>query len=83
MVQWSDGELDNYVGTTTSALGTEARIQNPNGLWTHNTAMTTGNFTPNHRTDDLVVRWSDGETTMYVDTGMSTLGTEHNLVPHA
>ncbi|OLZ71675.1 hypothetical protein AV521_10930 [Streptomyces sp. IMTB 2501] len=83
MVQWSDGELDNYVGTTTSALGTEARIQNPNELWTHNTVMTTGNFTPNHRTDDLVVRWSDGETTMYADTGMTTLGTEHNLVPHA
>jgi hypothetical protein len=45
--------------------------------------MTTGNFTTNHRTDDLVIRWSDGETTMYVDTGMSTLGTEQNLVPHA
>ncbi|MGW3193929.1 trypsin-like serine peptidase [Streptomyces sp. NPDC001118] len=83
MVQWSDGELDNYVGTTASALGTEARIQNSNELWTHNTVMTTGNFTPNHRTDDLVVRWSDGETTMYTDTGKNTLGTEHNLVPHA
>ncbi|MFC4326495.1 hypothetical protein ACFPC0_01345 [Streptomyces andamanensis] len=44
MVQWSDGELDNYVGTTTSALGTEARIQNPNDLWTHNAVMTTGSF---------------------------------------
>ncbi|MGW7529708.1 trypsin-like serine peptidase [Streptomyces sp. NPDC054783] len=83
MVQWSDGELDNYVGTTTSALGTEARIQNRNRLWTQNTVMTTGDFTPNHRTDDLIVRWSDGETTLYADTGMSTLGTEHNLVPKA
>ncbi|MGW7819987.1 trypsin-like serine peptidase [Streptomyces puniciscabiei] len=83
MVQWSDGELDNYVGTTTSALGTEARIQNRNRLWTHNTVMTTGDFTPNHRTDDLIVRWSDGETTLYADTGRGTLGTEHNLVPKA
>ncbi|WP_229859889.1 trypsin-like serine peptidase [Streptomyces anandii] len=83
MVQWSDGELDNYVGTTTAALGTEARIQNSNSLWTHNTVMTTGDFTHNHRTDDLVIRWSDGETTLYADTGVSTLGTEHNLVPHA
>ncbi|GHI06198.1 hypothetical protein Scel_45190 [Streptomyces cellostaticus] len=83
MVQWSDGELDNYVGTTPSALGTETRIQDANGLWTHNTVMTTGNFSDNHRTDDLVVRWSDGETTMYVNTGMNTLGTERNLVPHA
>ncbi|MGW7824817.1 hypothetical protein ACWGLF_43865 [Streptomyces puniciscabiei] len=83
MVQWSDGELDNYVGTSTSALGTEARIQNRNRLCTDNTVMTTGDFTPNHRTDDLIVRWSDGETTLYADTGMSTLGTEHNLVPKA
>jgi V8-like Glu-specific endopeptidase len=83
MVQWKDGELDNYVGTSVSALGTEARIQNPNGLWTHNTVMTTGSFTGDHRTDDLVVRWSDGETTMYTDTGMDHLGTEENLVPHA
>ncbi|WP_234384750.1 trypsin-like serine peptidase [Streptomyces sp. MMG1121] len=83
MVQWPDGELDTYVNTTTSALGTESRIQNPNGLWTRNTVMTTGDFTSDHRTDDLVVRWSDGETGMYVDTGKSTLGTEQTLVPHA
>ncbi|MFF9406422.1 trypsin-like serine peptidase [Streptomyces anandii] len=83
MVQWSDGELDNYVGTTTSALGVEARIQNPNDLWMHNTVMSTGDFTSNHHTDDLIIRWSDGETTMYIDTGLGHLGTERNLVPHA
>ncbi|MFI9720012.1 FG-GAP-like repeat-containing protein [Streptomyces sp. NPDC052396] len=83
MVQWSDGELDNYVGTTTAGLGNEARIQDANSLWTHNTVMTTGNFTANGRTDDVVVRWSDGETTMYMDTTANHMGTEENLVPHA
>ncbi|MFE1914470.1 trypsin-like serine peptidase [Streptomyces anandii] len=83
MVQWSDGELDNYVGTTTSGLGAEQRIKDPNSLLTHNTVMTAGNFTGNHYTDDLVIRWSDGETTMYVDTGAVHLGTEENLVPKA
>ncbi|MEV5873626.1 FG-GAP-like repeat-containing protein [Streptomyces sp. NPDC052101] len=83
MVQWSDGELDNYVGTSASALGSESRVQDHNELWTHNTVMATGNFTANHRTDDLVVRWSDGETTMYADTGKDHLGTEQKLVPHA
>ncbi|MQY38971.1 hypothetical protein SRB17_69860 [Streptomyces sp. RB17] len=80
MVRWTDGELDNYVGTTTSGLGTEQRIQNPNGLWTHDDAMTTGDFTGNGRTDDLVIRWSDGETTMYTDTPASRLGAGHMLV---
>ncbi|WP_241740869.1 trypsin-like serine protease [Streptomyces sp. L2] len=83
MVRWTDGELDNYVGTTTSGLGTEQRILNPNKLWTHDTVMTTGDFTSNRRTDDLVIRWSDGETTMYPDTHADHLGPEHNLVPRA
>lgn len=80
MVRWVDGELDNYVGTTTSGLGKEQRILDPNKTWTHDTAMTTGDYTGNGRTDDLVIRWSDGETTMYTDTGAAQLGTEHMLV---
>ncbi|MHB9860290.1 trypsin-like serine peptidase [Streptomyces sp. YIM S03343] len=80
MVRRADGEFDNYVGTTTSGLGTERRIPNPNKLWTRDTAMTTGAYTGNGRTDDLVIRWSDGETIMYTDTGATALGTEHTLV---
>ncbi|MFD9285796.1 hypothetical protein ACFWD7_53070, partial [Streptomyces mirabilis] len=75
-----DAALDNYVGTTTSGLGGEHRILDPNGLWKHDAAMTTGDFTGNGRTDDLVIRWSDGETTMYADTLANQLGTEHMLV---
>ncbi|WKX69193.1 FG-GAP-like repeat-containing protein [Streptomyces sp. XD-27] len=80
MVSWTDGELDNYVGTSTSGLGKEHRILEPNKTWEHNTVMTTGNFTPNGRTDDLLIRWSDGETTMYNDTGAGRLGKENTLV---
>ncbi|MFF3405458.1 trypsin-like serine peptidase [Streptomyces sp. NPDC002742] len=72
--------LDNYAGTTTSGLGGEHRILDPNGLWKHDAAMTTGDFTGNGRTDDLVIRWSDGETTMYTDTLADRLGTERMLV---
>ncbi|MFF4017230.1 trypsin-like serine peptidase [Streptomyces sp. NPDC001843] len=80
MVRWTDGELDNYAGTTTSGLGTEQRILNTNETWSPDTAMTTGDYTGNNRTDDLVIRWSDGETTMYTDTLADHLGTEHMLV---
>lgn len=80
MVRWTDGELDNYVGTTASGLGSEQRILNSNKLWTNDDAMTTGDFTGNGFTDDLVIRWSDGETTMYTDTLANQLGTEHMLV---
>ncbi|MFJ7149074.1 trypsin-like serine peptidase [Streptomyces sp. NPDC100445] len=80
MVRWTDGELDQYAGTGTSGLGKEQRLLNKNALWTHDTVMTTGEFTGNGRTDDLVVRWSDGETTMYTDTRAAHLGTEDTLV---
>nr|WP_237533558.1 FG-GAP-like repeat-containing protein [Streptomyces sp. SID685] len=83
MVRWTDGELDNYVGITISDLGKEQRLLNPNKLWPHDTVMTTGDFTSNDRTDDLVIRWSDGETTLYSDTRVDHLGSEHNLVPQA
>ncbi|MFF7188873.1 FG-GAP-like repeat-containing protein [Streptomyces sp. NPDC008222] len=83
MVQRPDGELDNYVGTTASGLGTKVRIKNPHGLWTHGTVVTAGNYTGDHRTDDLVVRSSDGGTTTYTDTGKDHLGTGQVLVPHA
>ncbi len=80
MVRWSDGELDTYTGTTPQALGAETRIHNGNDLWPHDTVLTAGNFTGNGRSDDLVVRWSDGETTMYKDTRLSELGSEVMLV---
>ncbi|MFF9765042.1 hypothetical protein ACF1GT_00105 [Streptomyces sp. NPDC014636] len=42
--------------------------------------MTAGSYDSNGWPDDLLVRWSDGETTMYTHTG-ATFGTEHMLVP--
>ncbi|MER8113659.1 VCBS repeat-containing protein [Streptomyces sp. NPDC094031] len=80
MVRWTDGELDNYVGTTASGLGQEQRVLDPGDLWKHDSAMTTGDFTGDGRTDDLVIRWSDGETTMYADTSTTHLGTQETLV---
>ncbi|MEV6837265.1 FG-GAP-like repeat-containing protein [Streptomyces sp. NPDC051133] len=80
MVRWTDGELDNYVNTGPSGLGEEQRILDKNALWKHDTVMTTGEFTGNGRTDDLVIRWSDGETTMYTDTRAARLGSEETLV---
>ncbi|MEU6370009.1 hypothetical protein ABZ876_30870 [Streptomyces sp. NPDC046931] len=34
-------------------------------------------------TDGLVIRWSDGGTTLYTDTVVNRLGTEHKLVAPA
>ncbi|MFD3681983.1 hypothetical protein [Streptomyces sp. NPDC058613] len=83
MVRWTSGALNNYVGTTTAGLGSEQPVHGPNKTWTHSVVMTTGNYTGDSLTNDLVIRWSDGETTMYRDTRTNSLGTEHMLVPPA
>ncbi|MGK5640794.1 hypothetical protein ACSNOK_21140 [Streptomyces sp. URMC 126] len=82
LVRWKDGSINSYVGTTTSSLGARHTVRGGDfGTWTHSTVMTTGDFTGNSRTDDLVIRWSDGETSLYEDTGSERLGREHTLVP--
>lgn len=81
MVRWSAGGLDQYVGTTTGGLGSRRPIHGPHGTWTHSVLMTTGRYTADGLTNDLIVRWSDGETTMYRDTRANGLGSERMLVP--
>ncbi|MGG8410483.1 trypsin-like serine peptidase [Streptomyces sp. 12297] len=83
MVRWTNGALDNYVGTTTAGLGSQKQVQGPNKTWTHSVIMTTGEYTGDGLANDLVIRWSDGETTMYRDTRTTSLGTERMLVPPA
>ncbi|MFI2764972.1 trypsin-like serine peptidase [Streptomyces echinatus] len=80
LVRWSDGALDTYAGTSAAGLGTRTRIIGPNSLWTHAQVLTAGGLRHDGSGNDLVVRWSDGETTLYADTGAKTLGTEHTLV---
>ncbi|MFI9804536.1 FG-GAP-like repeat-containing protein [Streptomyces sp. NPDC052301] len=80
LVRWRDGSLDTYAGTSTAGLGTRSRVRGPNGTWQHAQVMTAGDFTSDHTKNDLVVRWSDGETTLYADTRARSLGTEFTLV---
>ncbi|MFJ1603659.1 hypothetical protein ACIOHS_09840 [Streptomyces sp. NPDC088253] len=42
--------------------------------------MTAGNYTPIGFDDVLIVRSSDGETTLYADTAHMSLGAENTLV---
>jgi hypothetical protein len=77
-VRWSDGELSLYRDAGASSVGTETQLKSSNKLWTHASVMTAGSYTQG-QPNDLLVRWSDGETTLYTDT-TTTLGREHMLV---
>ncbi|WP_369392913.1 serine protease [Streptomyces sp. CG1] len=80
LVRWSDGSLDSYTGVSSAGLGTRSRLLGPNGTWQHAQVMTAGDLTADHTGNDLVVRWSDGETSLYAGTGAKALGTENTLV---
>ncbi|WP_233273411.1 trypsin-like serine peptidase [Streptomyces broussonetiae] len=76
VVRWSDGELTLYPDINQYGFHGEVRLRAPSTLWTHATLTTAGNFTStDSRSNDYLVRWSDGQLSMYQDSGNS-LGTE-------
>ncbi|MDF3289291.1 trypsin-like serine peptidase [Streptomyces silvisoli] len=79
MVRWSDGELDAYPDVDEHGVKTEVRERNASPLWTNATLTTSGNYGTGPWNDDYVVRWSDGELSMYGNTGKA-LGQESVLV---
>ncbi|MER5811308.1 trypsin-like peptidase domain-containing protein [Streptomyces sp. NPDC002033] len=80
LVRWHDGEVTDHTGVGAAGLGTEHRLQAPNGLWKNASLVTTGDFTGDDDWDTLV-RWSDGEVTQYRDTSPAGLGEETRMAP--
>ncbi|WP_073947266.1 trypsin-like serine peptidase [Streptomyces kebangsaanensis] len=80
-VKWSDGELTIYQDIGTRGLKGESRLKAANSTWTHARVVAVGEFGANDWEDDLFVRWSDGEVTIYGNTQADALGREYMLVP--
>ncbi|MEV0370817.1 trypsin-like peptidase domain-containing protein [Streptomyces sp. NPDC050636] len=81
LVRWSDGALTLYKDVNeTNKLRNAVKLQGPNGTWTHASVMAAGRFGGgNTRSDDLVVRWSDGEVTLYTNVDGKGLHAEKQL----
>ncbi|MEU9124295.1 trypsin-like peptidase domain-containing protein [Streptomyces sp. NPDC048506] len=81
IVRWSDGELTLYPGDGKQGFTQGVQLVGPNSTWKHASLMTAGDFTGSG-TNDLVVRWSDGELTLYKDVDeTSKLRNEVRLRP--
>ncbi|MFC7303054.1 trypsin-like serine peptidase [Streptomyces monticola] len=81
LVRWYDGELTLYKDVdATTKLRNEIRLLPPNRLWKNAKGITAGRFTgAGTRADDLVVRWSDGEVTLYPDVDTKGTHSERRL----
>lgn len=84
IIRWSDGELTNYQDFKGNlAASKENRLQAPNSTWSHATILSGGDYTENPWPDDTIVRWTDGEMTLYADGNGTTIGAENKLVSPA
>ncbi|MFF4020343.1 trypsin-like serine protease [Streptomyces sp. NPDC001843] len=64
LVDWKDGHVSLFSDLSVNGLKKQTQVVAKNTTWTHATQLTTGSFTGKN-TDDLLVRWVDGETTIY------------------
>ncbi|MGW2028456.1 S1 family peptidase, partial [Streptomyces decoyicus] len=73
LVTWEDGRVTLHPDIDTNGVAEKAQkvLVNKNTTWTHATQISAGEFT-GKKTMDLLVRWSDGEATIY--PGVDTAG---------
>ncbi|MFF7686042.1 trypsin-like serine peptidase [Streptomyces syringium] len=73
LVRWSDGEGTIYPGVDAAGLHGEIKIRPAKSAWTKADVITVGSFSPGSRLNDILVRWNNGNLSMY--TGVDAAGT--------
>ncbi|KPI13687.1 hypothetical protein OV450_8306 [Actinobacteria bacterium OV450] len=83
LVVWTSGEVSIYPDVRAGGVQTETVVPTAEGndTWSHARVIAAGEYGMNDWEDDLFVRWSDGEVTMYGNTQASAMGREYVLVP--
>jgi hypothetical protein len=65
LVEWKDGHVSVFADLAANGLSKQTQIVAKNTTtWPYAEELTTGSFT-GKSSDDLLVRWVDGETTIY------------------
>ncbi|QDN96053.1 S1 family peptidase [Streptomyces sp. RLB1-9] len=80
LVDWKDGHVSLFGDLAANGLKKQTQIAAKNTTWTYATQLTTGSFTGKN-TDDLLVRWIDGETTIYPGLSGKALPGEIKIRP--
>ncbi|MCB5908344.1 trypsin-like serine peptidase [Streptomyces pinistramenti] len=81
VVRWSDGEVTLYPDVDAKGLHAEKQLAKPNKTWTYARDLTAGDFGTGTGGQDLFVRWTDGEVSVYADLAGKGLASEHRLRP--
>ncbi|MFJ2596672.1 hypothetical protein [Streptomyces erythrochromogenes] len=76
----ASGTVSVFPDVNSGRLQNEQVIES-SSTWTHARVIALGEYGMNDWEDDLFVRWSDGEVTMYGNTQAGSVGREYQLVP--
>ncbi|MFJ7904767.1 trypsin-like serine protease [Streptomyces sp. NPDC096198] len=80
LVDWKDGHVSVFSDLAANGLKKQTQTVAKNNTWPSATQLTTGSFTGKD-TDDLLVRWIDGETTIYPGMTAKALTGEIKIRP--
>lgn len=73
LVRWPDGKVSLYADVSAAAKPTKEIVLAPKGsVWKGATQLVAGRHGGNQRTDDVLVRWKDGELSLYSDVSDRT-----------
>ncbi|MFJ2598979.1 trypsin-like serine peptidase [Streptomyces erythrochromogenes] len=82
LVVWATGKVSVFPDVNTGRLQNESIVAS-GSTWAHARVIALGEYGMNDWEDDLFVRWSDGEVTVYGNTQADAVGREYQLVPPA
>lgn len=82
LVVWAGGKVSVFPDVNTGRLQNESVVAS-SSTWTYARVIALGEYGMNDWEDDLFVRWSDGEVTVYGNTQADGVGREYQLVPPA
>ncbi|MFF9819193.1 trypsin-like serine peptidase [Streptomyces sp. NPDC014006] len=80
LVVWASGTVSIYPDLGANALRKETQIAKSDKTWTYAGQIGTGDFTGG-KSSDLMVRWIDGETTIYPAVDLKGLHGEKTIRP--
>uniref|UniRef100_UPI00131B2FC0 trypsin-like serine peptidase n=1 Tax=Streptomyces sp. NRRL S-575 TaxID=1463915 RepID=UPI00131B2FC0 len=79
MVRWDDGRMTLHGDVGSNGLGAQTEMAPSGSIWSHATQIAAGRFNATTYVTDLMVRWSDGELSLFTNVGAGTLGQEYKL----
>ncbi|MFE7773920.1 trypsin-like serine peptidase [Streptomyces sp. NPDC057445] len=80
VVVWANGSVAMYADVDSKAVRRGTFLARPNRTWPHAVQISSGRFT-GRNSDDLLVRWVDGETTIHPGVDFAGLHGEIKIRP--